>query len=104
VIEKTTLALYPLRSFAMFVQKFCIDRQMISHELDSALFCGKHTGWNSRHREFPSVLAQWEMVTTSPSTQHEQWRIEKDWYEDHYVVVGDGLIDESEVEIVSVKS
>jgi hypothetical protein len=68
VIEKTTLALYPLRSFAIFVQKFCIDRQMISHELDSALFCGKHTGWNSRHREFPSVLAQWEMVTTSTNS------------------------------------
>lgn len=104
VIHKTSTTLYPLRSLAVFVAKNCADREMISAELDSALFCGKHTGWNSRHRDFPSLLAQWELVTTSPSTQHEQWRIEKDWNEDYYVVVGNGLMDYSEVEIVSVKS
>ncbi|GAB7325108.1 hypothetical protein MBLNU13_g09195t2 [Cladosporium sp. NU13] len=104
VIHKTSTTLYPLRSFAIFVSKYCTHRQMISSELGSAIFCGKHTGWNGRHGRFPSVLAQWEMVTTSPSTQHEQRRIEKDWNEHYYVVVGDGLMDDAEVEIVSVKS
>lgn len=33
-----------------------------------------------------------------------QWRIEKDWNEHYYVLVGDGLMDDAEVEIVSVKS
>lgn len=104
VVYRTSTTLYPLRSFAIFVAKYCTDREMISSELDSAIFCGKHTGWNSRHSKFPSVLAQWEMLTTSASTQHEQWRIEKDWNELYYVIVGDGLTDDAEVEIVSVKS
>ena len=43
-------------------------------------------------------------MTTSASAQHEQWRIEKDWNEHYYVVVGDGLMDDAEVETVSVKS
>lgn len=104
VVYRTSTTLYPLRSFAIFVAKYCTDREMISSELGSAIFCGKHTGWNSRHSQFPSVLAQWEMLTSSASTQHEQWRIEKDWNELYYVIVGDGLMDDAEVEIVSVKS
>ena len=104
VIEKTTSTLYPLRSFAIFVDKHCSDPAFISQELDSALLCEKHTGWGGRHRRFPSVLAQWEMLTTSELRQHEQWRVEKDWNEQYYVVVGDGLMDDAEVEIVSAKS
>lgn len=77
---------------------------MISSELDSAIFCGKQTGWSSRHSKIPFVLAQWEMVTTSASAQHEQWRIEKDWNQHYYVLVGDGIMDDAEVEIVGVKS
>ena len=104
VIYRTSPILYPLRSFAIFVARSCTDREMISNALNDAIFCGNHTGWNGRHREFPPVLAQWEMMTTSASAQHEQWRIEKDWNEHYYVVVGDGLMDDAEVEIVSVKS
>lgn len=103
-IYKTSPTLYPLRSFAIFVSRCCNDREMISNALDTAILCGNHTGWNDRHREFPPVLAQWEMMTTSALTQHEQWRIEKNWNEHYYVVVGDGLMDDAEVEIVSVKS
>jgi len=77
---------------------------MISRELDMAIFCGKHTGWSSRHRDFPSVLAQWEILNTSERTQHELWHVEKDWHEHYYVVVRDGLLDDLGVEIVSVKS
>ena len=71
VIEKNSSTLYPLRSFAIFVERYCTDHKMISRELDSAIFCGKHNGWSSRHRDFPSVLAQWEILNTGERTQHE---------------------------------
>jgi hypothetical protein len=77
---------------------------MIPHELESALLSDKHNGWKQRHSQFPPVLAQWEMVATTASKQHEQSRVERDWNEGYYVLVGDGLMDHSEVEIVSVKS
>jgi hypothetical protein len=44
------------------------------------------------------------MVATTASKQHEQSRVERDWNEGYHVLVGDGLMDHSEVEIVSVKS
>lgn len=104
VIEKASSTLYPLRSFAIFVKKYCTDPIFISGALESALMSDNHAGWNGRHREFPSVLAQWEMLTTSDWRQHEQWRVEKDWNEHYYVVVGDDIMDDAEVEIVGAQS
>jgi len=104
VINKTRSTLYLLRAFAMFVEKFCADRAFISRQLEHAIRSDKHASFMDRHSQFPPVLAQWELLETSELKQHEQSRVEKDWSEDYYVVVGDGLMDDAEVEIVSVKS
>lgn len=104
VIEQANSKLYPLRSFAIFADIHPMDRGIIASELSSALVCNNHASWMGQHSRFPSVLAQWESLTTRELTQHEQGRVEKDWNEHCYVFVGKRFLSNAEVEIVSIKS
>jgi hypothetical protein len=104
VINNTRSTLYPLRSFAMFMNNHCTNARMLSYHLKDALLSDKHASFMHRHRHFPPVLAQWKWPESTELKQLQEDRAEMDLNEDYYAVVGDGLMDDAEVEIVSVKS